>query len=36
MFQLDLASVVVGYVLGVVLCYSAAHLVFVEANDEDE
>ena len=36
MFELDFVSVVVGYIIGVVLCYHTTHLLFVEANDESE
>lgn len=36
MYGLDFVSVVVGYILGVVLCYSIQHILFVETNDESK
>ena len=36
MYGLDFASVIVGYVVGVLLCYSTTHILFVEANNEDK
>ena len=36
MFEFDLASAVIGYIIGVLLCYNTAHLLFVETNDEGE
>lgn len=36
MYGLDFVSVVVGYVIGIVLCYSTVHVMFLETNDEGE
>lgn len=36
MYDFDFVSVVVGYIVGVVLCYSTQHILFVETNDEGE
>jgi hypothetical protein len=36
MYGLDFASVIVGYVVGVLLCYSTTHILFVEADDENK
>ena len=36
MYDLDFASVVVGYVIGVLLCYSTQHILFVETDDESK
>ena len=36
MYEFDFISVVVGYVAGVLLCYSTTHIMFVENNNEDK
>ena len=36
MYELDFISVVVGYICGVLLCYSTQHILFMETHDEGE
>ena len=36
MFEIDFFSIVLGYIIGVVLCYNTAPLFFTEKNDEDK
>lgn len=36
MYDFDFVSVVVGYIVGVLLCYSTQHILFLETNDENE
>ncbi len=36
MYDFDFVSVATGYVIGVILCYSVTHLIFVETHDESE
>jgi|688.fasta_scaffold269787_3 hypothetical protein len=36
MYEFDFVSVVCGYILGVLLCYSTTHILFVETDNEDQ
>lgn len=36
MYDFDFVSIVVGYIVGVVLSFNTAHLLFVENADEQE
>lgn len=36
MYDFDFASLVIGYIIGVVLCFNTAHLLFVENADDQE
>lgn len=35
MYQLDFISVVVGYIIGVILCYQTMHLLYTETQDPE-
>jgi hypothetical protein len=36
MYEFDLVSAVVGYIIGVILCHNTQHILFMEKNDESE
>lgn len=36
MYEFDFVSVVTGYIVGVLLCYSTTHIIFMDHNDEGE
>lgn len=35
MYQLDFISVVVGYIIGVILCYQTMHLLYTDTQDPE-
>lgn len=35
MYQLDFISVVVGYIIGIILCYQTMHLLYTDTQDTE-